>query len=285
MALSLAVLLVMIPAASGAFASQLVLGSTGATALAPKASCTIAVTFKPTVTGTQTGSLTVTGNITPLSVSLTGTGASAPPKVATTPESLIFPTVLIGVKSAAQTVTLKNSGTTSVSISTIGISGDFSKTGTCATSLGAGQSCIENVYFTPTAAGTRTGALTFTLSSGVITAGLTGTATAAATALLTVSPTSLAFNGYVVGDNPDQIVTIKNSNGVAAGIASISMSGSAAFTFTKTCATTLAAGASCTVDVTFTPAAVGSYAGTLYVNESAGAIHKVPLSGTAVTGD
>ena len=72
---------------------------------------------------------------------------------------------------------------------------------------------------------------------------------------------------------------------MAAGIASISKTGSAAFTFTKTCGTTLAAGASCTVDVTFTPPAVGSYAATLYVNESAGTIHKIPLSGTAVTGD
>jgi hypothetical protein len=268
-------------ATTGAFAQT----NNCASALAPKTSCTIAVTFKPTAIGAQAGTLTVTGNITPLSVALSGTGASAPPNVATTPESLIFPTTLVGVKSAGQTVTLKNSATTSVSIGGIGINGDFSRIGTCATSLGAGQSCIENVYFTPTAAGTRTGALTFTLSSGVITVGLTGTGTASATALLTVSPTSLAFNGYVVGDNPDQIITIKNPGGVPAGIASISMSGSAAFTFTTTCATTLAAGASCTVDVTFTPAAVGFYAGTLYVKESAGTNHNIPVSGTAVTGD
>ena len=58
-----------------------------------------------------------------------------------------------------------------MSITNVAISGDFSKAGTCGTSLGAGQSCIENVYFTPTGAGTRTGALTFTLSSGVITVG------------------------------------------------------------------------------------------------------------------
>ncbi len=255
------------------------------TAVAPKTSCAITVTFTPAATGTRTGSLSVTSNAVPLTVSLTGTGASAAPTVTATPESLIFPTELLKIKSAAQTVTLKNSGTKAVSIASVAISGDFTKTGTCGTSLGAGKSCIENVYFTPTAAGTRTGTLTFTLSSGVVTVALTGTGVSTATALLTVSPTSLAFNGYVVGDNPDQIVTISNPDGVPAGIRSITKTGSTAFTFTKTCGTTLAAGASCTVDVTFIPTVVGSYSGILYVYESAGTIHKIPLSGTAVTGN
>jgi hypothetical protein len=200
------------------------------------------------------------------------------------PESLIFSTELLKLKSAAKTVTLKNSGTKAVSISSVTISGDFSKTGNCGTSLGAGRSCIENVYFTPTVAGTRSGVLTFNLSSGVVTVNLSGTGSTA-TALLTVSPTSLAFNGYTVGDNPDQIVTISNLDGVPAGVRLISKTGSTAFTFTKTCGTSLAAGASCTVDVTFKPTAVASYSGILYVYEYAGTVHKIPLSGTGVTGN
>jgi hypothetical protein len=172
-----------------------------------------------------------------------------------------------------------------VSIASVAISGDFTKTGNCGTSLGAGKSCIENVYFTPTAAGTRTGALTFNISSSPITVALTGTGASTATALLTVSPPSLAFNGYSVGDNPDQIVTISNLDGIPAGIRLINKTGSTAFTFTKTCGTTLAAGASCTVDVTFIPTAVASYSGILNVYENAGTIHKIPLSGTGVTGN
>ncbi|HWJ41128.1 MAG TPA: choice-of-anchor D domain-containing protein, partial [Candidatus Limnocylindrales bacterium] len=148
-----------------------------------------------------------------------------------------------------------------------------------------GKSCTQNVTFTPTAAGTRTGALTFTLSSGVVTVALTGTGVATATGWLTVSPTSLAFNGYVVGDNPTQSVTVTNTNGVPAGIRAISKSGSTTFTLTKTCGTTLAAYASCTVNVTFTPTVVGTFTGTLTVSESSGTVHKVPLSGTATTGD
>lgn len=254
-------------------------------ALAPQSSCTITVTYRPTVIGFETGSLTVTGNAAPKTVALAGTGVATAPLVTASPESLIFPTELLKIKSTAQAVTLKNSGAKAVSIKRVAISGDFSRSGNCGTSLGAGKSCIEKVYFMPTEAGTRAGALTFQISSGVVKVALTGTGTATATALLTVSPTSLAFNGYTVGDNPDQIVTISNLDGVPAGIRSITKTGSTAFTFTNTCATTLAAGASCTVDVTFIPTVVGSYSGILYVSESAGTVHNVPLSGTGVTGN
>jgi hypothetical protein len=203
-------------------------------ALAPQTSCTIAVTYTPTVTGPETGSVTVTSNAAPQTVTLTGTGAATAPLVTALPESLIFPTELLKVRSAAQTVTLKNSGTKAVSIASVAISGDFTKAGNCGTSLGAGKSCIENVYFTPTAAGTRTGALKFNVSSGAVTVALTGTGTASATALLTISPPSLAFNGYVVGDNPDQIVTISNLDGIPAGIRLITKTGSTVFTYAKT---------------------------------------------------
>jgi len=268
-------------------------------ALAPQTSCTITVTYTPTITGPETGGLIVTSNAAPQTVTLAGTGAATTPTVTAAPESLIFSPELLKIPrlrrpqhsvpampSPPQTVTLTNSGANAVSIASIVISGDFTKAVTCGTSLGAGKSCIENVYFTPTAAGTRTGALTFKLSSGVVTVALTGTGVTTPTALLTASPPSVAFTGYVVGDNPDQIVTISNPDGVPAGIRLITKTGSTAFTFAKTCGTTLAAGASCTVDVTFIPTIVGSYSGILYVYESAGTIHMIPLSGTtAVTGN
>ena len=253
-------------------------------ALAPGISCAIAVTFTPTVTGADGGSLTITSNAAPITVSLSGTGSSTAPKVAASPESLIFPTELINVKSAIQTVVLKNSGTTSVGISSTSITGNFAKTGTCPLTLGAGKSCTISVTFTPTAAGTRSGVLTFSVSTGAITVALNGTGTSTATGFLTVSPTSVSFPGTAVGDNPDQVVTITNTNGVPSGIRSIAKSGSTTFTITKSCGTTLAAYASCTVDVTFKPTVTGSFTGTLTVSESSGTIHKVPLSGSATVG-
>jgi hypothetical protein len=253
-------------------------------ALAQATSCAITVTFTPTITGTRTGSVSVTSNGVPLTVSLTGTGASAAPTVTASPESLIFSTQLLKTRSPLQTVTLTNSGTAAVSLSTT-VSGDFAKSGVCPTSLGAGKSCTLNVTFTPTVVGTRTGTLTFTVPSGPVTVALTGTGVTPATGWLTFSPTSVTFNnGYVVGDNPSLDVTVTNTNGVPAGINRISLSGSTTFTQTNNCPTMIAAGATCTVTITFTPTVVGTVTGTLTVPESAGTVHKIALSGTASTG-
>jgi len=252
-------------------------------ALAPATSCDITVTFTPTATGPRTGSLSVSSNGAPQAVSLTGTGASAAPTVTAAPESLVFSTQLVKTKSPVQTVTLTNSGTAATPVSAA-ISGDFAKTGLCPTSLGAGKSCTLKVTFTPTAAGTRTGTLTFKLPSGNVTVALTGTGVSTATGWLTILPTSFSFNnGYVVGDNPSQDFTVTNTNGVPTGIGKISVSGSKTLTQTNNCGTTLPAYGTCTVTVTFTPTLVGTFTGTLNVPESAGTVHKIPISGTAGT--
>jgi len=62
-------------AASGAFGETTTCGAS----IAANASCTVSVTFTPTASGTQTGSLTITSNATnsPSTVSLTGTGAGS----------------------------------------------------------------------------------------------------------------------------------------------------------------------------------------------------------------
>lgn len=254
------------------------------TAVLPATSCQITVTFTPTATGSRTGKINVTDNAGTQTVSLSGTGASAAPTVTASPESLVFPTELVHGKSAAQSIMLTNGGTKAVSVTSVTISGDFAKSGSCPSSLGPGSNCTLNITFAPTAAGTRTGALTYTLSTGVITVALTGTGTATANGWLTFSPASVNFNNsYVVGDNPDQIVTVTNTNGVTIGIAGIRLAGSSMFTQTTTCGTTLGAYASCTIDVTFTPTAVGTFSGTLTVTESAGTAHAIPLSGTAYT--
>jgi hypothetical protein len=253
-------------------------------ALGPATSCAVTVTFTPTLTGTRTGSLSVSSNGVPLAVSLTGTGASTAPTVTAAPESLVFSAQLLKVKSPAQTVTLSNSGATTVSLTGTTLTGDFAKTGTCPASLGAGKSCTLNLTFTPTVAGTRTGTLTFALSSGPLTVALTGTGVSTKEGWLTFSPTSVVFNnGYVVGDNPTQTVTVTNTNGVPTGITHLGLSGSNVFTQSHDCGTTLAAYATCTVTITFTPTVVGTFGGTLTVTESAGTAHKIVLSGTAGT--
>jgi hypothetical protein len=140
--------------------------NTCGTSLAAGASCTINVTFKPTKTGTRTGTLSITDNAagSPQTVSLTGTGTA--PAVTLSPTSLTFGNQKVGTSSPAQTVTLTNSGTATLTIASIKITGtnssDFSETNTCGTSLAAGASCTISVKFKPTTTGTRTGTLSVT---------------------------------------------------------------------------------------------------------------------------
>ena len=254
-------------------------------ALAAVTSCQIVVTFTPTVAGSRTGFVYFTNNAGTQTVTLSGTGATAAPTVAASPESLLFPIQLVHVKSAAQSVILTNTGTATVKVTGVAMSGDFAKTGVCPASLAAGKSCTLKITFTPTAAGTRTGTLTYTVSTGVVTVALTGTGTASATGWLTVSPSSFDFNnGYIVGDNPTQDFIVTNTNEVPAGIKAIGMSGSNVFTQTNNCGSTIAASGSCTITVTFVPTTAATFSGTLTVTEGAGTAHKIPITGTAGTG-
>jgi len=122
--------------------------------------CTISVTFTPSASGTRTASLTVADNASgsPQSVSLTGTGMA--PTVTLSPSSLSFGQQDTGTTSAAQTVTLSNTGSASVNISDMAISLPyFVETNTCGSNLAAGTNCVINVTFTPQGAGTISGQL------------------------------------------------------------------------------------------------------------------------------
>jgi hypothetical protein len=133
-----------------------------AATLAVGANCVVNVTFAPSATGTRTGTLVFADNAltTPQVVALAGTGIA--PMAGLSPSALSFASQPVGSTSAAQTVTLSNTGTGAVSVSNIAISGDFAQTNTCGSSVAAGAICIISVTFTPTAAGSRSGTLTVT---------------------------------------------------------------------------------------------------------------------------
>jgi hypothetical protein len=146
--------------------------------------CTVSVTFKPTVVGAETATLQLTDgdSTSPQNIALSGTGANPAPAVTLAPTSLTFGSQLLNTTSAAQPVTLTNTGTGPLTISSIAASGDFAQTNTCGTlpaMLAANANCTISVTFTPTATGTRTGTLTITddAANSPQTVGLTGTGT------------------------------------------------------------------------------------------------------------
>src|SRR6266550_88265 len=153
--------------------------------------CTVSVTFKPTVVGAETATLQLTDSdsTSPQNIALTGTGANPAPAVGLAPTTLTFGNQALNTTSAAQTVTLTNTGTAPLTIISIAASGDFGETSTGATACPispatlpatAGlNACTISVTFTPTAAGTRTGTLTITddATGSPHTVALTGTTT------------------------------------------------------------------------------------------------------------
>src|ERR1019366_9164994 len=97
-------------------------------------------------------------------VKLTGTGVTTAPAVTLTPTSLAFASTNVGVTTAAQVVTVKNSGTAALTLTSETITGtnatSFLKSATtCGTSLAVGASCTVSVEFKPAAAGALTASL------------------------------------------------------------------------------------------------------------------------------
>jgi len=101
---------------------------------------------------------------------LSGTGTA--PVAVLSPTSLNFGNQKQQTTSAAQTVTLSNTGTAQLTINSIAIggtnAGDFSRTTTCGATLAAGSNCTVSVKFKPTKKGTRTATLTVTDNSNAV---------------------------------------------------------------------------------------------------------------------
>ena len=242
--------------------------------LAPAASCTVTITFTPSVAGSIAGGLTVTDNASnsPQVVSLTGTGVNV---VSLAPASLTFPTVTVAATSASQTITLTNNSSSSVSLS-FAPSADFTAVGNgtapCGITLAAKAQCTVAVTFTPSQNGAINGALAVSGTSfATQVAALTGTGTGGATSTFTLNPTSMTFANQEVGaSSATKTVTVTNSG--ASSVTILSLTASTDFVVTasgtKPCGGALAAKAKCTFSVTFTPSAAGAVKGTVAIANS-----------------
>jgi hypothetical protein len=200
--------------------------------------------------------------------------------ISISPSTLGFGSVATGSTSAAQTVTVTNSGSSAAPVSSITTSGDFSQTNTCGSSLAAGGSCAVTVRFAPTASGARSGNLTVTASGITNTIPLSGTGVAPGP-VLSASPSSLSFAGTIVGaTSAAQTITVTNTGTTTATVSSVTASGD--FTQTNNCAS-VTVGASCTVTVSFKPTASGTRSGSVTVTGNANnSPLTVALSGSGI---
>ena len=277
---------------TGANAGDFSQTNTCGSSLAAGANCTISVTFTPATTGTLTASISIADNASgsPQTISLTGTGAAAAPSVSLAPTSIAFSSQTVGMTSAAQNITLTNTGTALLNITGITIAGtnagDFSQTNTCGSSLTANAFCTIAVTFTPAAAGGFAASVSIAdnASGSPQTVSLTGTGVAATAPAITFSPTSLTFASQTVGtSSAAQTVTLSNTGTAALAISGITLTGSdsSSYAQTNTCGSSVAAGATCKLSVTFTPAAAGALTASISVADNAGGSPQtVALSGT-----
>lgn len=265
--------------------------------LAAGASCTISVTFQPTAAGSRTANVLISDNANPpqQTIALSGTGATA--SVSLTPASLTFPTQNEGPPSAAQSVTLKNTGASPVTISSVSLGGanpsDFAQTNNCplapSATLNSGAICTISVTFQPTASGPLSTVLSVADDStpSPQTVAVSGTGT---TPTVGIAPASLQFSSTLVGiASAPQPIQVSNSGTGALVISSVSFGGADAGDFqasgscvgAKGANISVAVGANCTVNVDFLPLAAGTRTATLALNDNANANPPITFTGTA----
>jgi hypothetical protein len=231
--------------------------------LAPTASCFIEVAYTPTVTGPETGALTIQTSANTAAAPLTGFGAPDP-GLSLTPSALIFNNVP-GSTSTQQIITLKNTGTATLQIATPTVTTpSFTPATTCST-LTPAATCIITITFTP---GTANAADTLTIP---VTSSLTGAAT------YTVPLTG----AYTTDDSGLQIIPAQANfgpqttgspgltrqftiNNLTAKSLTLALALPRQFVLANAPCAALAPNASCNFSVTFLPLTNGDITGTLF---------------------
>jgi FtsP/CotA-like multicopper oxidase with cupredoxin domain len=286
-------------ATTGDFARN---GGTCGANVGPGTSCTIGVTFTPAVgpSGARTGTLGITTNATNgvggtglFRVTLTGTATNQ--LLLLSPASVAFSST-VNARTAVQLVTVRNN--TSPGAAVVGIARSITGTNanqfaisnadtTCRATLAAGATCVIGVTFRPTSIAPNpkgaTLSVSFTGAGSPQTVSLTGTVLYPILRL----PASLAFPSQAINTiSAVNAVTVTNAGSATMTINGISLGGANPNRFriaSNNCGPTLAAGASCTVGITFRPNRAGDSTATLNVNVAAPAASgSVALSGTGI---
>lgn len=203
---------------------------------------------------------------------LTNDGAPA----TLTPTAQDFGTQPIGFASATQNFTWTNNSIFPSAVTLLTASGDFSVLGSNCSSVAAGASCQIQVSFEPAGVGARVGTLTVGSAGTTLTAALTGNGVPD----FAVSTAALTFGSQDVGASQSQTFTVTNTASGAATVPLLQLTGD--FRASDNCGAELAGGASCTVQVTFTPTGTGPRSGTLNGGAASYPAATMVLSGNGV---
>jgi Abnormal spindle-like microcephaly-assoc'd, ASPM-SPD-2-Hydin len=254
------------------------------TSLASGASLSIPVSFSPTAAGSTSGMVTVTTDSGTINFSLTGTGTKA--GLGANPASVNFTNQPTGLSNTVNVqVTNTGTGTETISGSTAP-STPYTVSGLPAagSTLAAGASFIASVTYKPTTAGTDTGSVTVTSTSGTLTIPINGTAVTGS-AKIVLAPATLDFGSVPIGTPSTQSFTITNSGNIPA---TITLAKAPANDFTAASplpeGLVIGPGKTVTQAVTFTPSVAGAQTNSYQITSDSGqGAMQEPLQGTGVT--
>jgi len=178
--------------------------------LGPSGNCSITVTFAPQSSGHQIGSVSIIDNAvdSPQSISVADSTA-----VVLSTSKLNFGTQQVGATGAPLNITLTNSSSTAITITSFKFTGadkgDFAQINDCGAlpaSIAGGASCIISATFAPGASGSRSGNLSIGDTSGgsqSISLSGAGAILAAGTLQVTISGLPSGTKAYVTVYGPD----------------------------------------------------------------------------------
>ena len=229
--------------------------------IAPGSNIMFDVVYTPSIHGMQGGTLVVTSDdpLSPMaSIQLHGNGTQA--KLAVSPMNIDFGVTVVGSPTEAVPVTLTNTGDQTLPISTIQIQGAGASafkldTNPAPLTLDPGTSVTLNLRFAPTMAALANAQLVVTPSDANLvpaTVALKGTAVSMA---ISLTPMTVDFGTVQIGSKSDPVtVTIKNTSGASITLVPLKSTNPAFTVDTSATTLNLAAGASTTLSVVFTPA-------------------------------
>lgn len=255
--------------------------------IAAGTSVVLSVRFAPASTGLFSGYISFTGNFTTGSVQypVSGTGVK-PGTISATPSSASFGTVATGTTNS-QTVQLKNTGGSTLTISSAAVSGTgFKISGiTVPLTLAAAQTKSFTVSFGPTASGSVTGSVTIrsNASNPTYTMALSGTG-GSATRTISLSTSSLNFGNEVVGGSIPLGVAVKNTGNSSLTISQVGIAGAGFGISGGFVGATIAAGQTAEMTVVFAPKVTGSVAGKVTITSNAtNSPNSVSVAGTGIS--
>jgi hypothetical protein len=250
--------------------------------------CVIEVEVIPTAAGLRQAVLTVTDSGGErVTAALSGTGSSS--GLSLSPTIVTFGEAAVGQPGATKTVLVRNLGVIATGAITVAVTGggapafEITRDLCSTTSLARGASCAVDVRFVPASEGSHAATLSATgVSAPSQSVQLIGLASGPTT-LTATPPGSHSFAGQTVGTSSlGETFIIANTGTRPSGALAIELTGANTGDFQVSangCYPTLAAGASCSVIVTFSPMAAGMRAASVRVFDPLGSNVTISVSG------